>query len=103
LRAHAPRWWCSPASRPAAAPTPTRGKTAGRLRPEDRLTAGFSIVYGGAWEEQQRSTRDFTIAILLALALVYMVMAGQLSASSTRSCDVQHPGGAHRHHPDPAV
>jgi HAE1 family hydrophobic/amphiphilic exporter-1 len=41
------------------------------------LPAGFSIVYGGAWEEQQRSARDFAIAIALALALVYMVMAGQ--------------------------
>jgi hydrophobic/amphiphilic exporter-1 (mainly G- bacteria), HAE1 family len=42
-----------------------------------QLPAGFSIVFGGAWEEQQRSQRDFAIAILLALALVYMVMAGQ--------------------------
>ncbi len=41
------------------------------------LPTGFSIVFGGAWEEQQQARRDFTIAILLALALVYMVMAGQ--------------------------
>ena len=41
------------------------------------LPSGFAIVFGGAWEEQQQSQRDFTIAILLALALVYMVMAGQ--------------------------
>jgi HAE1 family hydrophobic/amphiphilic exporter-1 len=38
---------------------------------------GFSIVFGGAYREQLESQRDFTIAILLALALVYMVMAGQ--------------------------
>jgi HAE1 family hydrophobic/amphiphilic exporter-1 len=34
-------------------------------------------VFGGAWEEQQQASRDFLIAILLALGLVYMVMAGQ--------------------------
>jgi hydrophobic/amphiphilic exporter-1 (mainly G- bacteria), HAE1 family len=42
-----------------------------------QLPQGFSIVYGGAWEEQQQASRDFVIAILLALTLVYMVMAGQ--------------------------
>ncbi len=42
-----------------------------------QLPAGFSIVYGGAWQEQQEARRDFLIAIALALALVYMVMAGQ--------------------------
>jgi len=42
-----------------------------------QLPDGFSIVFGGAWREQQESRRDFTIAILMALALVYMVMAAQ--------------------------
>jgi HAE1 family hydrophobic/amphiphilic exporter-1 len=41
------------------------------------LPPGFSIVFGGAWEEQQEAARDFAIAILLALAMIYMVMAGQ--------------------------
>ncbi|MDT8437101.1 MAG: efflux RND transporter permease subunit [Gemmatimonadota bacterium] len=41
------------------------------------LPEGFSIVFGGAWREQQESKRDFTIAIILALGLVYMVMAAQ--------------------------
>jgi hydrophobic/amphiphilic exporter-1 (mainly G- bacteria), HAE1 family len=41
------------------------------------LPPGFSIMYGGAWEEQQRSRSEFVLAILLALVLVYMVMAGQ--------------------------
>jgi HAE1 family hydrophobic/amphiphilic exporter-1 len=41
------------------------------------LPAGFSLAVGGAWREQQRATRDFVIAIALALGLVYMVMAGQ--------------------------
>jgi HAE1 family hydrophobic/amphiphilic exporter-1 len=48
----------------------------GRLS-EMQLPAGFSIVYGGAYREQQKAQRDFIIAILMALALVYMVMAGQ--------------------------
>jgi HAE1 family hydrophobic/amphiphilic exporter-1 len=42
-----------------------------------QLPRGFSIVFGGAWEEQQQARRDFVIAILLALAMIYMVMAGQ--------------------------
>ena len=42
-----------------------------------RRRAGFRVVFGGAGEEQQRARRDFAIAIGLALALVYMVMAGQ--------------------------
>jgi HAE1 family hydrophobic/amphiphilic exporter-1 len=41
------------------------------------LPDGFSIVFGGAWKEQQEARRDFLIAIIMALALVYMVMAGQ--------------------------
>ena len=41
------------------------------------LPAGFSIVYGGAYQEQQEARRDFLIAILMALLLVYMVLAGQ--------------------------
>jgi HAE1 family hydrophobic/amphiphilic exporter-1 len=42
-----------------------------------RLPEGFSIDFGGAYREQQASQRDFLITIALALALVYMVMAGQ--------------------------
>jgi HAE1 family hydrophobic/amphiphilic exporter-1 len=42
-----------------------------------RLPEGFSIVYGGAYREQQEARRDFVLAIIMALALVYMVMAGQ--------------------------
>jgi hydrophobic/amphiphilic exporter-1 (mainly G- bacteria), HAE1 family len=44
---------------------------------ELQLPAGFSIVFGGAWQEQERARVDFMLAIGLALALVYMVMAGQ--------------------------
>lgn len=41
------------------------------------LPEGFSIVYGGEYEEQQKASRDFTMAIIMALILIYMVMAGQ--------------------------
>lgn len=41
------------------------------------LPADFSIVYGGAYEQQQAAQRDFLIAIVMALLLVYMVLAGQ--------------------------
>ncbi|MGH9457366.1 MAG: efflux RND transporter permease subunit, partial [Thermoanaerobaculia bacterium] len=36
-----------------------------------------SIYFGGEYREQQEAKRDFTVAILMALALVYMLMAGQ--------------------------
>lgn len=41
------------------------------------LPDGFSIVYGGEYEEQQKAQRDFILAIVMAIALIYMVMAAQ--------------------------
>jgi len=41
------------------------------------LPEGYSLQYGGEYREQQEAQGDFTIAILMALALVYMLMAGQ--------------------------
>lgn len=41
------------------------------------MPEGFTTVFGGEYREQQEAGRDFLIAILMALALVYMVMAGQ--------------------------
>ena len=41
------------------------------------LPEGFSIVFGGEYEEQQKASRDFQLAIIIALVLVYMVMAAQ--------------------------
>ncbi len=38
---------------------------------------GFSVVYGGDYEEQQEAFRELLISISLALVLVYMVMACQ--------------------------
>lgn len=41
------------------------------------LPDGYSIQFGGEYQEQQEAQRDFAIAILMALALVYMLMAAQ--------------------------
>ncbi|MGB5661488.1 MAG: efflux RND transporter permease subunit [Thermoanaerobaculia bacterium] len=41
------------------------------------LPSGFTILYGGQYEEQIAARRDFTIAIIMALVLVYMLMAAQ--------------------------
>jgi HAE1 family hydrophobic/amphiphilic exporter-1 len=41
------------------------------------LPEGFSIVYGGEYEEQQKAAADFQLSILMALILIYMVMAAQ--------------------------
>jgi HAE1 family hydrophobic/amphiphilic exporter-1 len=41
---------------------------------------GFSIVYGGEYEEQQKSHRDLAMGLALAILLVYMVMAAQFES-----------------------
>ncbi len=41
------------------------------------LPRGFSLLYGGQYEEQLAARRDFTVAIVMALVLVYMLMAAQ--------------------------
>ncbi len=41
------------------------------------LPEGFSITFGGEYREQQKAQTDFMIAIIMALVLIYMVMAGQ--------------------------
>jgi HAE1 family hydrophobic/amphiphilic exporter-1 len=41
------------------------------------LPEGFSITFGGEYREQQKAQTDFMIAIIMALILIYMVMAGQ--------------------------
>ncbi|HEX2120285.1 MAG TPA: efflux RND transporter permease subunit, partial [Thermoanaerobaculia bacterium] len=42
-----------------------------------RMPAGSSLLYTGEFEEQQEAQRDFTIAFVMALILVYMLMAAQ--------------------------
>ena len=41
------------------------------------MPEGFSVYFGGEYEEQQRAQRDFTLSIIMALILIYMVMAAQ--------------------------
>lgn len=41
------------------------------------LPPDFSLLYGGEFEEQQRAGRDFMLSILMAVVLIYMVMAAQ--------------------------
>lgn len=41
------------------------------------LPTGYSIVFGGEYEEQQKAAKDFNLSIIMALVLIYMVMAGQ--------------------------
>lgn len=42
-----------------------------------QLPTGFSIVYGGEYEEQQKAQMDFLISLIMAVVLIYMVMAAQ--------------------------
>jgi HAE1 family hydrophobic/amphiphilic exporter-1 len=49
-----------------------RSELAGLSLPE-----GFSVTFGGEYREQQKAQTDFLIAIIMALVLIYMVMAGQ--------------------------
>jgi HAE1 family hydrophobic/amphiphilic exporter-1 len=42
-----------------------------------QLPEGFSIVYGGEYQEQQEAAADFRLSIIMALVLIYMVMAAQ--------------------------
>lgn len=44
---------------------------------EIQFPEGYSVYFGGEYEELQQAQDDFTMAILLALILVYMVMAAQ--------------------------
>lgn len=44
------------------------------------LPAGFSIKYGGEYEEQQKSFRELMFSLVLAILLVYMVMASEFES-----------------------
>lgn len=41
------------------------------------LPAGYTIVFSGEYQEQQKAAKDFAMSIMMALVLIYMVMAGQ--------------------------
>jgi HAE1 family hydrophobic/amphiphilic exporter-1 len=40
----------------------------------------FSVTFGGDWEEQQKAFRELLVGFVLALFLVYLVMAGQFES-----------------------
>tara|TARA_R100001143_G_scaffold63560_1_gene71899 strand:- start:2516 stop:5641 length:3126 start_codon:yes stop_codon:yes gene_type:complete len=42
-----------------------------------QMPTGFSVIYSGEYEEQQKAQTDFIVSILMALGLIYMVMAAQ--------------------------
>ncbi len=44
------------------------------------LPDDFSLVYGGEYEEQKKSHRELIFGLVLAILLVYMVMAGQFES-----------------------
>ncbi len=52
-----------------------RGEIAALAMPD-----GFSVEFGGEYEEQQETFRNLTFAAILALVLVYMVMAAQFES-----------------------
>ena len=52
------------------------GELRSRLR-DFALPPDFSLLFGGEYEEQQRAQRDFTLSIIMAVILIYMVMAAQ--------------------------
>ncbi len=41
------------------------------------LPEGFSLIFSGEYEEQQKAQRDFMLSIIMAIILIYMVMAAQ--------------------------
>ena len=47
-----------------------------RLR-DFQLPKGYSLVFSGEYEEQEKAKGDFMLSLFLALALIYMVMAAQ--------------------------
>ncbi len=47
---------------------------------EMSLPVGYELSYGGEWEEQQEAFGELRFAAILALVLVYMVMASQFES-----------------------
>ena len=47
-----------------------------------QLPQDFSLYFGGEWEEQQKAASDFRLSIIMALILIYMVMAAQFERFS---------------------
>ncbi|GAI95610.1 unnamed protein product, partial [marine sediment metagenome] len=39
------------------------------------LPAGFSILYGGSWEDLQETIKDLVLVMILAIILIYLIMS----------------------------
>ncbi|MEJ2721699.1 MAG: efflux RND transporter permease subunit, partial [bacterium] len=52
------------------------GELRGKLR-DVVLPRDFSIMFGGEYLEQQKARKDFIVSIVMAVILIYMVMAAQ--------------------------
>lgn len=56
------------------------GNIIGKLQDKLRnypLPEGFSLIFSGEYEEQQKARTDFLLSVIMALILIYMVMAAQ--------------------------
>jgi HAE1 family hydrophobic/amphiphilic exporter-1 len=42
-----------------------------------QLPIGFSILFSGEYKEQQQAQKDFILSVVMAVILIYMVMAAQ--------------------------
>jgi len=51
-----------------------------RIKKEVFIPRGFTVSYGGAYKDMQESFRQLTLALLLAIFLVYAVMASQFES-----------------------
>ncbi|MTI59125.1 MAG: efflux RND transporter permease subunit [Firmicutes bacterium] len=56
------------------------GEIQGRLSENLQLPSGYELDYGGEFEQMQESFTSLALALLLALVLVYMVMASQFES-----------------------
>jgi HAE1 family hydrophobic/amphiphilic exporter-1 len=44
------------------------------------IPAGFSIVYGGSWEDIQEVIQDLVLVLILSVTLIYFIMAAQFES-----------------------
>jgi HAE1 family hydrophobic/amphiphilic exporter-1 len=44
------------------------------------IPAGFSIVYGGSWEDIQEVIQDLVLVLVLSMTLIYFIMAAQFES-----------------------
>ena len=44
------------------------------------IPAGFSIAYGGSWEDIQEVVQDLVLVLILSMTLIYFIMAAQFES-----------------------